>query len=70
FDVDRTDAMELRLKEEEARLLLEILEERYTNLIHEIARTDHREFKHELQSRCLVIEGILKQLKAEEKTAA
>jgi hypothetical protein len=45
--------MELQLNDEQRRLLLEILDERYKNLIHEIARTDHREFKHELQTRCL-----------------
>jgi hypothetical protein len=56
--------MELRLNDQERRLLLEILEERHRNLIHEIARTDSRDFKHELQTRCLVVEGILKQVKA------
>ena len=62
--------MELRLSDHERRLLLEILEERHKNLIHEIARTDHREFKHELQTRCLLIEGILKRVQATEQTAA
>ena len=60
--------MELKLNEQE-RLLLEILEERHKNLIHEIARTDHREFKHELQTRCLLIEGILKRVQATEQVA-
>lgn len=55
--------MELRLNESEERLLLEILEERHKNLIHEIARTDHREFKHELLLRCRVIEGMLQKIK-------
>lgn len=63
----RRDCMELRLNDQEKRLLLEILEERYRNLIHEIARTDHRDFKHELQARCSVIEGILKRVQAQEK---
>jgi len=56
--------MELRLSDLESRLLVEILEDRHRNLIFEIARTDHREFKHELQDRCNVIEGILQRLKA------
>lgn len=62
--------MELRLDDHEQRLLLEILEERHKNLIHEIARTDHREFKHELQTRCQMVEGILKRLQAPEHAAA
>jgi len=62
--------MELRLDDQEKRLLLEILEERQKNLIHEIARTDHREFKHELQTRCLLIEGILKRVQGTEHAAA
>ena len=61
--------MELKLNEQERLLLLEILEERHKNLIHEIARTDHREFKHELQTRCLLIEGILKRVQATEQVA-
>ena len=61
--------MELQLSELERRLLLEILEERHKNLIHEIARTDHREFKHELQTRCALIEAILKRVKAQEAAA-
>ena len=61
--------MELPLTELEERLLLEVLEERHKNLIHEIARTEHREFKHELQARCLMIEGILQRLKTREAAA-
>jgi hypothetical protein len=61
--------MELRFTDEEMELLLEILQERHKNLIHEIARTDHRDFKHELQKRCAKIEGILKKVQAERVTA-
>jgi len=61
--------MELRFTDEEMELLLEILQERHKNLIHEIARTDHRDFKHELQNRCAKIEGILKKVQAERVTA-
>lgn len=60
--------MELRLSDLESRLLVEILEDRDRNLIYEIARTDHREFKHELQDRCKMIEGILQRIKACEAT--
>jgi len=62
--------MELHLEDPERRLLQEILEERYSNLIHEIARTDHREFKHELQDRCLLIERILKKVRELRPAAA
>jgi hypothetical protein len=62
--------MELRLTDHETRLLLEILQERHSNLIHEIARTDHREYKHELQQRCSAVEGIMKKLQAVEHAAA
>ncbi|HVO78643.1 MAG TPA: hypothetical protein VMT39_01370 [Candidatus Bathyarchaeia archaeon] len=62
--------MELQLNEVQRRLLQEIREERHKNLIHEIARTDHREARQELQNRCLLIEGLLKQMKAIELVAA
>ena len=62
--------MDLQLSDVESRLLLEMLEERHRNLIHEIARTDHREFKHELQARCVIVEGILKRVQALEPVAA
>jgi hypothetical protein len=64
------DNMELHLEDTERRILQEILEERYSNLIHEIARTDHREFKHELQNRCLVVEGILTKVRESRPAAA
>ncbi len=62
--------MELQLNDQERRLLLDILEERHKSLIHEIARTDHRDFKHELQGRCLLIEGILRKVQAQENISA
>ena len=62
--------MELRLEENERRLLLEILQERHKNLIHEIARTDHREAKLQLQARCGLVEAILKRVETLESAAA
>ena len=62
--------MELQLTDHENQLLLEILQERHSNLIHEIARTDHRDYKHELQKRCSEIEGILKKVQVEEHVSA
>jgi hypothetical protein len=61
--------MELRLSAQEHHLLLEILEDRQKNLIHEIARTDHREFKHELQARYSLIDDVIKRMKALEAAA-
>jgi hypothetical protein len=62
--------MELQLNDVERQLLLEILEGRNRSLIHEIARTDHREFKRELQTRCLMVEGMLKRVRTLEPAAA
>ena len=62
--------MELRLEENERCVLLEILQERHKSLIHEIARTDHREFKLQLQARCGLVEAILKRVEALETVAA
>jgi hypothetical protein len=56
--------MELQLTSHEKELLLELLQERHKSLIHEISRTDHRDFKHELQQRCSMLEGILGKLQA------
>ena len=61
--------MDLQLSEHEKRLLVEILEDRYKNLIREIARTDHREFKHDLQIRCQMVETILMRIKSPEHSA-
>lgn len=61
--------MELQFTDEERELLLEILQERHKNLIHEIVRTDHRDFKHKLQNPCTKIEGILKKVRAEHVAA-
>ena len=61
--------MELRLSAQEHHLLLEILEDRQKNLIHEIDRTDHREFKHELQARYSLIDDMIKRMKALEAAA-
>ncbi|HWS96589.1 MAG TPA: hypothetical protein VN620_08960 [Candidatus Methylomirabilis sp.] len=62
--------MELRLEEKERRLLAEILQERHKSLIHEIARTDHREAKLQLQARCGLVEAILKRVETLESAAA
>lgn len=62
--------MELHLTEEERALLLEVLQERHKSLIHEIARTDHHDFKHELQHRCTKLEGILGKIQVKHVVSA
>jgi predicted transcriptional regulator len=62
--------MELRLTDHEKQLLLEILQERHSSVIHEIARTDYRDYKRDLQQRCSEIEGILKKIQVEEHVPA
>lgn len=56
--------MELQLTESELDLLVRILEEREAEFLHEIAKTDHHEFKRGLRQRCELLENILDRLKA------
>ncbi len=55
--------MELTLTAEEYELLLEILGERHTALLREISHTDHREFKHALQTREKLLESVVNRLR-------
>ena len=57
--------MELQLTESELDLLVQILEERQAHFLHEIAKTDHHEFKHGLRQRCELVENMLERLKAQ-----
>ena len=54
--------MELTLSPTEHRLLLEILEEHHRELILEIARTTHRDFRTELRQKEKVLEEIFHKL--------
>ena len=54
--------MELTLSAEEQELLLEILEDDYRGLLWEIARANHREFKHGLKTRAEMLEAIIRKL--------
>ena len=56
--------MELRLTEAEHELLVQVLEERQVHFLHEIAKTDHHEFKHALRKQCELLERVLEKLKA------
>lgn len=57
--------MELQLTESELDLLIQILEERQTHFLHEIAKAEHHEFKHGLRKRCELLENILDRLKVQ-----
>lgn len=57
--------MELQLTESELDLLVQILEERQTHFLHEIAKTDHHEFKDQLRQRCELLENMLDRLKVQ-----
>ncbi|HEX7284880.1 MAG TPA: hypothetical protein VF532_01790 [Candidatus Angelobacter sp.] len=54
--------MDLQLTSTEEELIKEILEESYRELLMEIARTDHREFRHDLREREQVLKALLNKL--------
>lgn len=62
--------MELRLTDQEYKLLLEILAESHKHLLFEIARAHHYEFKVGLRHRCVMLEEIMLRLKELEPQAA
>lgn len=54
--------MHLDLSSEEQSLLITILRERQREFLHEIARTDSREFRRGLQDREVILEALLRRL--------
>ncbi len=56
--------MELLLTDDERELLVQVLEERQTHFLHEIAKTDHHHFKQALKKRCETLEKLLEKLQA------
>jgi len=56
--------MELRLSTEEQQLLLEILEQRHRELLKEISRTDHHQFKQALRKNEQLFDSMLNRLRA------
>ena len=58
--------MELTLSPMEQRLLLEVLEEHHRELILEIARTKHRDFRTELRNKEKLLEAIFTKLDKQE----
>jgi len=55
--------MELILTTEEQQLLLDILEQRHRELLKEISRRDHHEFKQSLRKSEKLLESILSHLR-------
>lgn len=55
--------MQITLSTEEQQLLTKVLEERQRELLREISRTDHHEFKVVLQNNAKVLESLVNKLK-------
>lgn len=56
--------MEVTITPEEMELLIEILEERHRDLLREISRTNHHEFKLVLRKKEKLLESVLLRLRA------
>ena len=56
--------MEVTITPEEMELLIEILEERHRDLLREISRTSHHEFKLVLRKKEKLLELVLLRLRA------
>lgn len=54
--------MDIHLSDQEYALMTEILQERHSALMREIAHTDQREFKQMLKKRMEVLEWIMEKL--------
>lgn len=54
--------MDLKLTTQEEELVRETLEERYRELLMEIARADHREYRLDLRQREQILKSVLDKL--------
>ena len=54
--------MELQLTESERDLIVHMLSHRYRELMHEVSKTSHRDFKNILKEDEKVIEGLMEKL--------
>jgi hypothetical protein len=54
--------MDLKLTTQEEELVRESLEERYRELLMEIARADHREYRLDLRQREQILKSVLDKL--------
>jgi len=57
--------MELTLSSRESEFLLEMLEEHHRELLREIARTKHRDFREDLKHKVAMLESIVHKLELE-----
>jgi hypothetical protein len=57
--------MTFDITEQERELLLEVLEARHVELLHELHHTDARDFKEMLKRKVEVVEGLKSKLKGE-----
>lgn len=55
--------MELILSDEEKELVVNILEQHHRELLHEIARTDSREFKQGLRRNEQLLESLISRMR-------
>ena len=60
--------MELHLDAEEQQFLIHVLEERYRELLWELARTDHAIFKSQLRAQIAIMERVLEKASVIELT--
>ncbi len=58
--------MELQLTDSERELMVQILSHRYRDLLHEVYKTSHREFKNLLIKDEHLLEAVLAKLGAQE----
>lgn len=54
--------MDLKLTSDEGELVKELLEERYRELLREIARAEHLEFKLDLRKKEQVLKAVLNKI--------
>lgn len=55
--------MQVTLSSEEQQLLMKVLEERHRELLREISRATHHEFKIVLQNNAKLLESVVNKLK-------
>jgi len=55
--------MDVTFTSEERQLMVEVLEQRHRELLMEIARTAHHEFKNTLRSKETLLEAVIKKLR-------
>ena len=62
--------MEIPFTAPEEELIREILDEHYNELLLEIAKTDHRDFKLDLKRKAELLESVLKKFSATYSSAS